>query len=499
MKNRPVMLIICDGMGIGEENSANAFYMAKKNTFEMLKNCPKTTISASGEDVGLPKGQMGNSEVGHLNIGAGRIVYQDLLRIGNAISDGSFYSNPALLNVMEYCKENGKALHLMGIFSNGGVHGHNSHLFALIKLARKMGIEEVYIHLITDGRDVSIDSSIVDLEELKGVIEEYGGKIASIIGRFYAMDMDNRWERIKAAYDLYTIGGKVYSTPEEAIKDNYNREIYDEFIEPSSIGEVRTIKKGEGLIFYNFRPDRARQLIHAFADEEFDKFNRDYLNLKIATMTSYDETIKNVEVAFSSEIPEKTLGEVVAKNGLTQLRIAETEKYHHVTYFINGGREEVFPGEDRILIPSPKVKTYDLMPEMSAYEVTDRACEAIESEKYELIILNFANPDMVGHTGVTSAAIKAVETVDTCLGKILKSLDRVGGVALVTADHGNCELMELNGSVVTSHTTNPVNLFLYGLDGELNPGRLSDLAPTILDIMGIEKTVEMTGVSLRRK
>ncbi len=503
---KPIMLIILDGFGIGKNEDTNAAYIANTPTIDNLyKNVATATLEASGLAVGLPEGQMGNSEVGHLNIGAGRVVYQNLTRISKAVEDESIYSNKVFLEAVENAKKNNSALHLMGLVSHGGVHSHIDHLVALLKLAKKENLEKVYIHAILDGRDVPPNIGIKDLKELQDKINEIGiGKIASVSGRYYAMDRDKRWERTEKAYDAYTIGeAEKYSNVEDLIKSNYDRDIFDEFVLPGVITEndeaIGKINENDSLIFFNFRPDRARQIVRAFTDPSFDGFQRKkQVKVYMATMTEYDKTIPNTNVAFGEIIPENTLGEVLAKNNKKQLRIAETEKYAHVTFFFNGGREEKFDGEDRVLIPSPKVATYDLQPEMSAEEVTENVVERIESEKYDVIILNFANPDMVGHTGVIPAAKKAVETVDTCLGKILKSLDKVGGAALITADHGNCELMrDEEGNVVTSHSTNKVPLFLYGAkDKNLKDGKLCDLSPTILKLLDIEQPEEMTGKSL---
>ncbi|SHH63886.1 phosphoglycerate mutase [Anaerosphaera aminiphila DSM 21120] len=503
---KPVMLIILDGLGLGKEYKGNAVYLAKKPVIDSLReNCPNTTLKASGLAVGLPEGQMGNSEVGHLNIGAGRVIYQDLTRISKSIEDGSFYKNEHFLNSIENCKKNGSALHLMGLVSKGGVHSHMNHLLALVKLAKDNNLERVYIHAILDGRDVPPNIGLEDIRELEENLKEIGlGKIATVSGRYYAMDRDNRWERTKLAYDTYTLGnGENFSSAEELIKSNYEKNIFDEFVVPGSILEnekpIATIEDNDSLIFFNFRPDRARQIVRALADENFSGFKREvFRKIDITTMTQYDRTIPNVHIAFSETIPQNTLGEVLAKNGKRQLRIAETEKYAHVTFFFNGGREEPFEGEDRVLVPSPKVATYDLKPEMSAEEVTENVLERLDMKKYDCIILNFANPDMVGHTGSIPAAVKAIETVDSCLGKILDKLKEVGGAALVTADHGNSEVMLTDDNKpVTSHTTNLVPLYLFGVeDVELEEGRLCDLSPTILQLLNIEQPEEMTGKSL---
>ena len=503
---KPIMLIILDGFGIGKEENTNSAYIANTPVIDNLyKTVPHSKLEASGLAVGLPEGQMGNSEVGHLNIGAGRVIYQNLTRITESIKDESFYNNKVFLEAIENAKKNNSALHLMGLVSHGGVHSHIDHLIALLKLAKKEGLKEVYVHVILDGRDVAPNIGIKDVEELQDKMKEIGvGKVASVSGRYYAMDRDKRWERTKKAYDAYTLGyGEKFENPIDLIKSNYDKKVFDEFVIPGVITKnneaIGKIKDNDSLIFFNFRPDRARQIVRALADPKFDGFKRNvFPKLYIGTMTEYDKTIPNTNVAFEEIIPVNTLGEVLANNGKKQLRIAETEKYAHVTFFFNGGREEQFDGEDRVLVPSPKVATYDLQPEMSAYEVTENVVERIKSKKYDCIILNFANPDMVGHTGVIEAAKKAVETVDTCLGDILKALDEVGGAALITADHGNCELMRTeNGDIITSHSTNPVPLFLYGAGNvNLKNGRLCDLSPTILKLLNIEKPKEMTGESL---
>lgn len=503
---KPIMLIIMDGFGIGKKVDTNAAYIAKTPVLDRLKETvPYAKLEASGLAVGLPEGQMGNSEVGHLNIGAGRVVYQNLTRISKAIDDESFYKNKVFLDAIENVKKKNSALHLMGLVSKGGVHSHMKHLLALVEMAKREGLNDVYIHVILDGRDVPPDIGVKDVAELSEKLKEIGiGKIASVSGRYYAMDRDKRWDRTEKAYDVYTLGeGENYEDVEELIKANYDKKVFDEFVIPGAITEngeaIGKIEDNDSLIFFNFRPDRARQIIRAFADPDFDGFERKKkVKIFIATMTEYDKTIPNTYVAFGEHIPENTLGEILAANHKKQLRIAETEKYAHVTFFFNGGREDEFDGEDRILIHSPKVATYDLQPEMSAFEVKDKVVEAIKSEKYDNIILNFANTDMVGHTGIIPAAVNAVETVDTCLGEILEELDRVGGCALITADHGNCELMrDDEGNVVTSHSTNPVPVFLFNAgDVKLHDGKLCDIAPTILKLEGIKQPEQMTGQAL---
>ena len=498
---KPVMLIILDGYGIGKDYPGNAALLAKKPTLDKLdKTVPKVTLRASEEYVGLPKGQMGNSEVGHLNIGAGRVIYQELTKITKSIEDGDFFNNDELLKTMEVVKAKSSTLHLMGLVSKGGVHSHMDHLKGLLKMAKKNGIEKVYVHALLDGRDVSPTSGIEDIKELESYMNEIGlGKIATICGRYYGMDRDRRWERTKKYYDLVVEGvGEFYDSSEKLIMANYQRDITDEFILPGLVNKDGLIKDDDSLIFFNFRPDRARQIIRPLADPSFLDFERKIVNIYVTIMTQYDKTIPNTHVVFKESIPENTLGEVLSKNNLRQLRIAETEKYPHVTFFFNGGREIPFEGEDRVLVQSPKVATYDLQPEMSAYEVCDNVLDRLNLD-YDCIILNFANPDMVGHTGSIPAAIKAVETVDECLGKILNKLDEVGGVALITADHGNCEVMLTDdGEPVTSHTTNLVPLYLYGAKDKdlIDGGALCDLAPSILNLLGVEQPSEMTGKSL---
>jgi len=507
MNKTPVMLIVLDGWGIGKEYAGNAVYLANTPNFDRLMNrFPNTQLKASGLAVGLPEGQMGNSEVGHLNIGAGRVVYQELTKITKSIEDGDFFNKEEFLRAIENAKNNNSKLHLMGLVSDGGVHSHNTHLYALLELCARENFDRVYIHAFLDGRDVPPTIGKQHLSELQQKIEEIGvGKIATVSGRYYAMDRDRRWDRTKLAYDAMVLGkGKVNECPIEAVGKSYEEGINDEFVIPTVIVEkgepIATIDSGDSVIFFNFRPDRARQITRAIVDEEFEGFEREKkVETFFVTMTEYDKTIKNVHIAFKTEIPTNTLGEYISKLGLSQLRIAETEKYAHVTFFFNGGREVPFQNEDRVLIPSPKVATYDLKPEMSAFEVKDEVLNRLNQDKYDLIVLNFANPDMVGHTGKLEAAIKAVETVDTCLGEIVDLLLKKGGKALITADHGNAEMMidEKDNSPITSHTTNKVPLILVGEeDVKLREGILADIAPTILDMMGIEKPKEMTGETL---
>lgn len=502
---KPVLLMILDGFGLYKDYPGNAISLAKtENLDKLYETCPHTEIYASEKWVGLPMGQMGNSEVGHLNIGAGRVVFQDLTRIGNEIDNGNFYHNQMFLKAVENAKKNNSSLHLMGLVSKGGVHSHFKHLLALIDLAKKEGLKKVYIHVITDGRDVSPDASLEDVKELEDYLKKVGvGKIADISGRYYAMDRDKRWERIKKYFDLVT---EKYdnSNPNalDAIKSSYDNGVTDEFIKPVEIDCEGKIKDGDSLIFFNFRPDRARQIVRALVDENFDGFPRKEKNIFLVTMTQYDDTIPHTNVAYPENRPTNTLGEILEKNHLRQLRIAETEKYAHVTFFFNGGREVMFKGEDRILVQSPKVATYDLKPEMSAPEITENLIEKLRENIYDCIILNFANPDMVGHTGVIPAAINAVETVDNCIGKILKEIKKLGGALLITADHGNCDMMlTKDNKPITSHTTNKVPFILYGVENVKlrSEGALCDIAPTILELLNIKQPKEMTGKSLIEK
>jgi len=506
MENKLTMLMILDGFGENTNDKGNAVKIANTpNIDKLIKICPTTDIYTSGLNVGLPEGQMGNSEVGHTNIGAGRIVYQELTRITKAIEDGDFFSVPEFNKAVENCEKNNSSLHIMGLLSDGGVHSHIRHLYAILELAKRKGIENVYVHCFLDGRDTppaSAENYIAKLEEK--MKEKEIGKIASIIGRFYAMDRDKRWERVKKAYDALVNGiGEKATSATSAIEASYQKEIFDEFVEPTLIcnGEepIATIGKNDSVIFFNFRPDRAREITRALVDNEFDGFENQNLDLYFVCMTQYDETMPNVNVAFKPTTLKNTFGEYVSNAGLTQLRIAETEKYAHVTFFFNGGEEKQYEGEDRILIPSPKVETYDLKPEMSAYEVTEKVIDAIKSEKYNVIILNYANPDMVGHTGNLDAAVKAIETIDECVGKVVEAIEEKNGVMLITADHGNAEQMidYKTGEPHTAHTTNPVPLILVGMENaKLKEGKLADLAPTMLDIMGLEKPQEMTGESI---
>ena len=506
MSKKPYALIIMDGFGVNEREEGNAIKAAKTpNIDKYMAECPHTIVHASGMDVGLPEGQMGNSEVGHTNIGAGRIVYQELTRITKSINDGDFFENEALCGAIENCKKNNSSLHLMGLLSSGGVHSHNTHLYGLLELAKKNGIEKVYVHCFLDGRDVPPSSGVNFVSELVEKLREMEvGKIASVMGRYYAMDRDNRWERVEKAYNAMVLGeGNRDTSAVAAVQKSYNDNVTDEFVVPTVITDedgnpLGKISEGDSVVFFNFRPDRAREITRTIVDEKFEGFNRKYFKTYYVCMTQYDASMPNVEVAFKPQKLVNTFGEYISRKGLRQLRIAETEKYAHVTFFFNGGVEKEYDGEDRALINSPKVATYDLKPEMSAIEVTDEVVKRIESGEYDVIVLNFANCDMVGHTGVFDAAVKAVETVDTCLGRTIDAIRKMGGVALVTADHGNADQMidYETGGAFTAHTTNVVPLILIGEDKKLKPGRLADLAPTMLDLMGMEKPEEMTGESL---
>jgi len=501
----PLALIILDGYGLREEEEGNAIKIAKTPVMDKLMNeYPMTTLKASGEAVGLPEGQMGNSEVGHLNLGAGRIVYQDYTRINKAIDDGSILDNPVLTEAVNYVKEHNGALHLMGLVSDGGVHSHIRHLFGLLEMADEKDLERVYVHALLDGRDTPPKSGAGYVQQLEDKLKELGtGKIATVMGRYYAMDRDNRWERTSKAYDALVLGQGVKKTdPVSAIKDSYQEGITDEFVLPVVIVDnnqpTGTINDGDVVIFFNFRADRARQITRALALDEFDNFERPAEhpeNLFYVCMTEYDEEFE-LPIAFPPMEITNGFGETLSKNGLKQLRIAETEKYAHVTFFFNGGIEKQFPGEDRKLIPSPKVATYDLKPEMSAYEVTEELLKKINEDIYDVIILNFANCDMVGHTGFLEAAVSAVEAVDECLGKIIPAILKKGGQVLLTADHGNSEKMiDVDGEPFTAHTTSPVPLlYIGGPEGVgVRSGKLADIAPTMLRILGLEIPEEMTG------
>ncbi|MCI2112873.1 MAG: 2,3-bisphosphoglycerate-independent phosphoglycerate mutase [Ruminococcus sp.] len=499
---KPLILMILDGFGIAPE-SGNAIKAAKKpNIDKLFAENPITQIGASGMDVGLPDGQMGNSEVGHTNIGAGRIVYQELTRITKTINEDKLKDNEAIVSAMDKALENGTALHLMGLLSDGGVHSHNTHLYGILELAKKKGLEKVYIHAFLDGRDVPPSSAADFVQACVDKTEEIGlGKIATVMGRYYAMDRDNRWERVEKAYAAMVYGeGVEAECPVCAVKNSYKEDVTDEFVVPSVIKGGATIQPNDSVIFFNFRPDRAREITRTLVDPDFDGFERKkgFFPVNFVCMTQYDATMPNVDVAFKPQVLTNTLGEYISDKGMAQLRIAETEKYAHVTFFFNGGVEKQYPGEDRILVKSPSVATYDLQPEMSAYEVTDKLVPAIKSGKYDMIILNFANCDMVGHTGVFEAAVKAVEAVDECVGRVVDAIREMGGVALITADHGNADKMvDDDGEPFTAHTTNPVPFCVIGYDCELKDGgRLADIAPTMLQILGLPQPEEMDGTSL---
>jgi 2,3-bisphosphoglycerate-independent phosphoglycerate mutase len=504
-------LIIMDGFGIDPHTQDNAIAAAGTPHIDALKkDYPFAPIAASAMDVGLPAGQMGNSEVGHLNIGAGRIVYQDFTRITKAIHDGDFFENEHFLKLIEQVKANGGKLHIMGLLSPGGVHSHMEHTVALIELAKRQGLSNVYLHAFMDGRDVPPKSGKDDVKWMMDKMKELSfGKFATIMGRYWAMDRDNRWERVERAYNAIVMGeGKEFSCPVCAMQASYDLDETDEFVQPSVIVEdgkpVATVEEGDGIIFFNFRPDRARELTRTFIDPAFDGFTRKkgYFKVGFVSMTRYDATFQNLEIAFPPQSLNNTLGQVFAQKGLRQLRIAETEKYAHVTFFFNGGVEAPNEGEDRILIPSPKVATYDLKPEMSALEVTEEVLRQVDADKYDAMILNFANCDMVGHTGVMDAAVAAVRTVDECVGRVVDAILKNGGQCIVTADHGNADRMvDLEThQPFTAHTTNPVPCIVVGEAYRgmklREGGRLADLAPTLLDMMGIEKPAEMTGESL---
>ncbi|HHY82464.1 MAG TPA: 2,3-bisphosphoglycerate-independent phosphoglycerate mutase [Clostridiales bacterium] len=514
MAKQLTALIIMDGFGLSSRKEANAVYLAKTPNFDRLwSSYPHVPIHASGMDVGLPEGQMGNSEVGHLNIGAGRIVYQEFTRISKAIRDGEFFENKAFLDAISYVKQHNSKLHLMGLVSEGGVHSHIEHLYALVELAKRQGLPQVYIHAFMDGRDVPPASGKATLEDLSVKLNQMGfGKVATVSGRYYAMDRDKRWDRVQKAYNALVLGeGEFAGDPVKAMEQSYNANETDEFVKPTVIIEngkpVATVEENDAIIFFNFRPDRARELTRSFIEPEFKEFERrkGYFPVKYVSMTQYDETFTNLTVAYEPQTLTNTFGQYISEKGLTQLRIAETEKYAHVTFFFNGGVEVPNPGEDRKLIPSPKVPTYDMQPSMSAPEVTEEAIRRIESGKYDVMILNFANCDMVGHTGVLEAAIKAVETVDTCLGKVVSAVQKMGGTVLITADHGNAEQMVdyETGEPHTAHTSNIVPFILVNdnlKNVELREGgRLADIAPTMLELMNLEKPQEMTGESLIKK
>ena len=514
MAKKPVMLMVLDGWGINNnQNEVNAIREANPQNFAKYeKEFPNTVINAAGEAVGLPDGQMGNSEVGHLNLGAGRVIYQPLVKISKDIRDGEILNNKVLRETMEKAKTNGKALHLAGLLSDGGVHSHIDHLIGLIDMAAKLGLEKVYIHAITDGRDTAPKSALIFLETLEKAIATIGvGKVATISGRYTAMDRDNNWDRTEKAFRAIVFGeGDKQLSAKKAIEISYAEDVVDEFIKPTVISDaagnpIGKIHEGDSFIFFNYRPDRARQLAKVMVDPDFDGFARgQYPKTDFVCMRQYDSKL-NAKVAYEDDEITNTFGEVVSKAGLTQLRTAETEKYAHVTFFFNGGKEAQFPGEDRILVPSPKVATYDLQPEMSAYELTDKVLEALSNDLYDVVVMNYANPDMVGHTGVVEAAKKAVAVVDECFGKIAEKILEKDGVLLVTADHGNVDLMvdPVTGVPFTQHTTNQVPLLFISnryKDAKLaSDGKLADLAPTMLEVLGIEKPHNMNGVSLLKK
>jgi 2,3-bisphosphoglycerate-independent phosphoglycerate mutase len=508
MSKSPVALIILDGFGCRGEQKGNAVAQSKKPNFDRFwSEYPHSHLTASGEAVGLPEGQMGNSEVGHLNIGAGRIVYQSLTRVNIAIREGEFEKNETFTDAMEHVKKNGTNLHLFGLLSDGGVHSHINHMFALLKLAKEEGVEKVYVHAFLDGRDVGQKTAATYIQQTLDKMKELGvGEFATISGRYYSMDRDKRWERVEKSYRSMVYGeGPSYNNPLDVVEDSYQHGIFDEFVIPSVITKedgqpVATIQDNDAVIFYNFRPDRAIQISNTFTNEDFRGFDRGPKHPKdlfFVCLTHFSESVDGY-VAFKPSNLDNTLGEVLAQNNMKQLRIAETEKYPHVTFFMSGGREEKFPGEERILINSPKVATYDLQPEMSAYEVTDALLKEIQADNFDVILLNFANPDMVGHSGMLEPTIKAIETVDECLGKIVDLILEKGGTAIITADHGNAdEVVTLEGEPMTAHTTNPVPVIVTKQGAELRDGGiLGDLAPTILDLLKLEKPAEMTGKSL---
>ncbi len=510
MSKKPVVLMILDGYGLNEKKEGNAVALADTPVMDrLMAEYPFVRGNASGMAVGLPDGQMGNSEVGHLNMGAGRIVYQELTRITKEIQDGTFFENPALLKAVENCKKNNSSLHLMGLLSDGGVHSHNTHLYGLLELAKRNGLEKVYVHCFLDGRDTPPSSGKEYAEALATEMEKIGvGKIASVMGRYYIMDRDNNYDRVKLAYDAMTKGeGLTAKCGICGIQESYDRGETDEFVKPTLAMEdgkpVATVQNGDSIIFFNFRPDRAREITRAFCDDDFKGFDRGgRLDITYVCFSDYDPTIPNKDVAFHKVSVTNTFGEWLAANGMKQARIAETEKYAHVTFFFNGGVEEPNEGEDRVLVNSPKdVATYDLKPQMSAYEVCDKLCEAIRSDKYDVIIINFANPDMVGHTGVLDAAVKAVEAVDECVGRAVEAIKEVDGAMFICADHGNAEMLVdyETGEPFTAHTTNQVPFILVNYDEAYTlreGGCLADIIPTLIQIMGREQPVEMTGKSL---
>lgn len=509
MSKKPAVLMILDGYGLNDKADGNAVSEANTPVMDkLMAEYPFVKGNASGMAVGLPEGQMGNSEVGHLNMGAGRIVYQELTRITKEIDDGDFFKNEELLEAINNCKKNGSSLHLFGLLSDGGVHSHNTHLYGLLEMAKREGLEKVYVHAFLDGRDTAPTSGKDFMEELCDKMKEIGvGQVATVNGRYYAMDRDNRWDRVQSAYNAITKSeGVKAEDPVKAIADSYAEDITDEFVKPTVIVKdgtpVASVKDGDSVVFFNFRPDRAREMTRAFCSDDFDGFDRpERIKTTFVCFTEYDVTIPNKLIAFKKVSITNTFGEFLAANGKTQARIAETEKYAHVTFFFNGGVEEPNEGEDRILVNSPKVATYDLQPEMSAVEVCDKLVDAIKSDKYDVIIINFANPDMVGHTGIEGAAVKAIETVDSCVGRAVEAIKEVDGVMFICADHGNAEQLVdyTTGESFTAHTTNPVPFILVNADASYKlreGGCLADIAPTLIELMGMEQPAEMTGKSL---
>ena len=510
MKDKQYMLMILDGVGLNDDETGNAFKLAKTpNIDRLIARYPNAYLKTSGLSVGLPEGQMGNSEVGHTTIGSGRVVYQDLTMISERIKSGEFFKNKVLLDTIEHVKRNDSKLHIFGLLSDGGVHSHTEHIYALLELAKREGIGEVYVHAFMDGRDTPPTSGVDYIRDLENKCKELElGRISTIMGRFYVMDRDKRHDRVEAAYNAMTMGeGKHFKTAERAVENSYECQEFDEFIKPIVIVDdedkpIGLVESKDAVIFANFRPDRAREISHAFTDNMFTDFIRKsgkLTNLRYVSMTEYDETLESVKVVYKKEEIKETLGEFLSKRGYTQLRIAETEKYAHVTFFFNGGEEKEYNGESRILVPSPKVTTYDLKPEMSAYEVTDKLIEAMESKEHDVIVINYANGDMVGHTGNLEAAILAVEALDECVGRVMDKLVSLGGEAIIIADHGNCEQMiDTNtGEPVTSHTTFDVPVIVVSdRVTAIEPGALSDVAPTLIHLMGLTKPKEMTGSSI---
>ncbi len=510
MKDKQYVLMVLDGVGINEDERGNAFKAANTpNIDKLIAKYPNASLKTSGLSVGLPDGQMGNSEVGHMSIGAGRVIYQDLTLISEKIRTGEFFKNKVLLDAVNHVKEKNSKLHIFGLLSDGGVHSHIEHFYALLELAKREGISKVYIHAFMDGRDTPPTSGVEYMRALENKCKELEvGKVASICGRYYVMDRDKRYDRVELAYDAIVLGeGKHFKSAERALENSYECQEFDEFVKPVVITDdedkpVALVESGDAVIFANFRPDRAREISHAFKDTNFTGFTRKtgkLTNLMYVGMTEYEETLDTVKVAFRKEEIKETLGEFLSKRGYTQLRIAETEKYAHVTFFFNGGEEKEFNGESRILVPSPKVATYDLKPEMSAYEVTDKLVAEIDAKKHDVIIVNFANGDMVGHTGDFDAAVKAVEAVDECVGKVIDKLVEVGGEAIIIADHGNCEQMIdlVTGEVITSHSTFDVPIIVVSdRYTKVECGTLTDVSPTLIDMMGLTKPKEMTGHSL---